>query len=107
MKARSMLEGATYDPKTLKIISQAFDDAWESIAELYDDPAEIEHARLRLAKSVLTVAPLIGADAEAISNAAVEHFALSYRDRSNPAELVSERDFAPDADRPVPITRSR
>ena len=89
-----MLEGATFDPQTLKVVCQAFDDAWAGIAELYYYPAEVEHARLRLAKSVLTVAPQLGTDAQAIKDAALQHFALSYRDRSSPSEPLMEHDAA-------------
>ena len=28
MKARKLIEGATYGPETLKVIGKAFDDAW-------------------------------------------------------------------------------
>jgi len=85
MKARSMLEGATYDPETLKVVCQALDDARAGIAEMYYYPAEVEHARLHLAKSVLAVAPLL-TDAQANKNAALQHFALNHRERSGPAE---------------------
>jgi len=87
MKARAMLEGATYDPKTLKVVCQAFDDAWADISKLYYYPAEVEHARFRLAKSALAVAPQCGTDVHAIKNAALQHVALNYRDRSSPADL--------------------
>ena len=80
-----MLEGATYDPQTLKVVRQAFDEAWAGIAEKYCNPAEAEHARLRLAKSVLAVAPLLGVDVQAIKHAALQHFALNCRERSDPA----------------------
>jgi hypothetical protein len=86
MKALSMLEGATYDPKTLKAICQAFDEAWAGIAELYDYPGEAEHARLGLAKSVLAVSPEHGSDVEALKSAALQHFALNYRDSSAPSD---------------------
>ena len=32
MKARDLIEGATYGPETLKVICKAFDDAWSEIA---------------------------------------------------------------------------
>ena len=31
MKARKLIEGATYGPETLKVIGKAFDDAWSEI----------------------------------------------------------------------------
>ena len=56
VKARRLIEGATYDPATVKALSQAFDEAWASIAHHYSAPAEIERARLTLANSLLAVA---------------------------------------------------
>ena len=32
MKARQLIQGATYGPETLKVIGKAFDDAWSEIA---------------------------------------------------------------------------
>jgi len=91
MKARKLLESATYDPATLKVICQAFDEAWASIAEFYDAPTEIEDTRLRLANSVLRVAGLYGTDVEAMKDGALQHLALNYRNRSNPAEPFSKQ----------------
>lgn len=31
MKARAMIEGAAYGPDDLKVVGQAFDDAWEEM----------------------------------------------------------------------------
>ena len=31
MKARELIQGATYGPETLKVIGKAFDDAWSEI----------------------------------------------------------------------------
>ena len=43
MKARRMMDGASYGPDVLKVIGQAFDEAWRDIAGNFgDDPAEIE-----------------------------------------------------------------
>jgi hypothetical protein len=89
MKARKILEGASYHPATVKALCQAFDEAWASIQELYYYPAEVEAARLKLANSVLAVAALHGTDVEALKNAALQHFALNYRDRSDPGDPFS------------------
>jgi hypothetical protein len=86
MKARKVLEGASYDPATLKALCQAFDAAWASIEELYYYPAEVETARLKLANSVLAVATLHGTDVDALKNGALQHMALNYRDKTDPAE---------------------
>jgi hypothetical protein len=55
-KARQLIAGATYDPMTLKTISQAFDDAWASVAPNYVSPLAVEAARLKLANIVLSLA---------------------------------------------------
>ena len=57
MKARQLIEGATFDPAQLKTIGQAFDDAWEHISPQVSARAEaIEAARYKLAHLVLSVA---------------------------------------------------
>jgi hypothetical protein len=55
-KARQLIAGATYDPNTLKAISQAFDDAWTSVAHNYASLLTVEAARLKLANIVLSLA---------------------------------------------------
>ena len=89
MKARKVLEGASFDPDTLKALGQALDAGWASIAHLYGGPLEIESARLRLANSLLAVANLHGRDVEALKNAALQHMALNYRDRTDPGSSHS------------------
>ncbi len=57
MKARQLIEGATFDDKQLKAISKAFGDAWEQIApQISKRPAAIEATRLKLATIVLSIA---------------------------------------------------
>ena len=54
MKARKLLENATLGPADLKIVSQAFDQAWEQIKGRYQTNAlAVEAARIRLANAVL------------------------------------------------------
>ena len=54
MKARKLLENATLGPADLKIVSQAFDQAWEQIKGRYQTNAlVVEAARIRLANAVL------------------------------------------------------
>ena len=54
MKARKLLENATLGPADLKIVSQAFDQAWEQIKGRYQTNAlVVESARIRLANAVL------------------------------------------------------
>ena len=55
-KARALIGAASFDPDTLKMIGQAFDDAWASVAQSYTSPLAIEAARLKLANIVLSLA---------------------------------------------------
>jgi hypothetical protein len=80
MDARELIEGATHGPEALKAIGQAFDDAWAQIAGNFgEDPSEIEAARDRLARAVLTVADESIPDAGALKQAALARVALHYR----------------------------
>jgi hypothetical protein len=57
VKARSLIDGANFDPSQLKIIGQAFDAAWDEIKPTVSKRATaVEDARLKLANAVLTVA---------------------------------------------------
>ena len=57
MKARKLIEGATYGPETLKVIGKAFDDAWSEIAGHFThNGLQAQSARLKLAHAVLAVA---------------------------------------------------
>src|SRR5688572_26381785 len=71
MKARRMIDGASYGPDVLKVVGQAFDEAWHEIAGNFgDDPTEIETARLKLADAVLSVASEDSRDVETLKNGA-------------------------------------
>jgi hypothetical protein len=52
-----LIDGASFGPATLKVIGQAFDEAWAEIARNFgDNPTQIEHARLRPAEALLSIA---------------------------------------------------
>ena len=81
MKARQLLDGASYGPEALKAIGQAFDEAWVTIAGNFgDDPLDIEKARLRLANALLSIAHEYSRD-QVLIRAALEAMALAYRRR--------------------------
>jgi hypothetical protein len=85
MKARELVEGASYGPDALKVMGEAFDAAWQSIAGNFgDDPQDIEKARLRLAHALLSVAREDSRDVEALKTAALAAMALAYRKRPSP-----------------------
>jgi len=82
MKARQLIDGASYGPEALKAMGRAFEEAWAEIAGNFGDhPVDIEAARLRLAKALLSVASEDSRDAEALKRGALGAMALAYRDR--------------------------
>jgi hypothetical protein len=57
MKARGLINTSSFEPETVEAMGQAFDDAWARIARMFDtNSVEIEAARMRLAKAMLSVA---------------------------------------------------
>ena len=84
MKARQLIDGASFGPEALKAIGQAFDKAWLEIAGNFgDDPGEIERARYRLATTLLSVASEDSRHVEVLKQAALQRMALDYRVRPN------------------------
>ena len=80
MKARQLIDGASFGPDALKAIGAAFDAAWAEIAnDFRTDPVEIEAARLRLASAVLSVAFEDSRDVQVLKQAALQRMALDYR----------------------------
>ena len=88
MKARQLIDGATLGPEALKVIGQAFDQAWAQIAANYgNDPKDIERGRLRLARAVLEVATDDSRDVDQLTRASLEAMALGYKKKSSPPPL--------------------
>jgi hypothetical protein len=82
MEADKLIDGATYGPEALKVIRQAFDEAWTSIAATYGHyPQDIERARLRLARAVLSVAQDGTQTVGQLKVAALQAMALGYKTR--------------------------
>jgi hypothetical protein len=72
MRARQLIADSSYGPETLKVLFQAFDEAWKVVEPLTSqDEMAVEAARLKLASIVLTVATRESRDAEQIKNAAL------------------------------------
>jgi hypothetical protein len=83
MKARRMIDGASYGPNALRTIGQAFDEAWREIAGNFgNDPGAIELARVKLATAVLSVACEESRDVDTVKNGALQAMALDYRARA-------------------------
>ena len=98
MKARALIDGASYGPDALKVMGQAFDEAWSTIAGNFgSDPQDIEKARLRLANAILSIADEDSRDVDVLKRAALQRMALDYR-RRNDVGFAGEK--APDAKMP-------
>src|SRR5262245_37640163 len=80
-----LIDGASYGPEALKVIGQAFDEAWRDIAGNFgDDSPDVERARNRLARAILSIAHDDTRDVGALRRAALERMALDYKRRANP-----------------------
>jgi hypothetical protein len=80
--ARQLIDGASFGPEALKAIGAAFDAAWTEIAGNFGDDAEdVEKARLRLAKALLSIANDDSRDIDVLKRAALQRMALDYRRR--------------------------
>jgi hypothetical protein len=80
MQVRRLIEGASYGPQALKVMGQAFDEAWLQICGNFgDDDRAVERARLRLARALLSVADDECRDSGCLKQAALERMALDYR----------------------------
>ena len=76
MKARELIEGASYGPEALKAIGRAFDEAWASIAGNFSDD-QIEAGRLRLANALLAVAKDNSRDVEVMKREALDRMRMA------------------------------
>src|SRR5262245_2967999 len=85
MKARRLVEGATFRPETVKAMGEAFDQAWAQIAGHFGDtPHEIENARLKLTEALLSIATDEGTDVVALKAGALHTMAMDYRSATCP-----------------------
>jgi hypothetical protein len=85
--SRQLIEGAAYGPEALKVIGQAFDEAWLDIAGNFgDDQPNVEKARNKLARVILSIADDDSRDVSALRRAALERMAFDYRTQ-NPARV--------------------
>jgi hypothetical protein len=82
MRARQLIDGASFGPEALKAIGKAFDAAWAEIAgNNGNDPNDIDKARYRLANALISVASEDSRDVEALKRGALEEMALDDRRR--------------------------
>ncbi len=80
--ARQLIDGASFGPEALNASGAAFDAAWAEIAGNFGDEFEdVEKARLRLAKAMLSIADEDSREVEVLKRAALQRMALDYRRR--------------------------
>jgi hypothetical protein len=81
MKAHSLIEGSDFPPEALRVMFQAFDEAWAEVSHHFaTDEAEKEHARTRLAHAILAVAKADSRDAQSLKEEALRVMAMAYRE---------------------------
>jgi len=81
MRARQLIDGASFGPDALRVIIQAFEAAWTEIAPNFGaDPEDIDNARFKLATALLSIANEDSRDVQVLKKAALQRMALDYRD---------------------------
>ena len=71
MEAWALIEDSAFGPETIKVIGQAFDEAWADIGGNYGDVLR-EGARFQLARAMLSIARDGNLDVATLKNAAIE-----------------------------------
>ena len=77
MKARRLLEGATYPPETLAVVFKAFDQAWAEIEPGFVGDGPREDGRLTLASILLLLARDHVGDVDELKRTALKVMARS------------------------------
>ncbi len=94
IKPRPLIDGASYGPAALKAIGQAFDEAWDCIADNFGGELKsTEEGRLRLAEALLSVACEHSRDVEALKRGALEAMALYYKSPPEPGPRAPQPSF--------------
>jgi hypothetical protein len=81
MKARQLIDGASFGPEALKVIGQAFDEAWASIAGNFAKGLETDNACVALANVLLATASDDSRDVAALKSAGLEVMRIRYQHR--------------------------
>ena len=85
MRAHQLIAGASFGPDAVKVIGEAFDQAWAQIEGNFGrDSSDTERARYRLACAVLSVASENSRNVSELKKAALEAMASGYRNRPFP-----------------------
>src|SRR5262245_37854676 len=96
MRARQLIDGASFGPAALMAIGEAFDAAWAQIAGNFGNvPIDIDKARYRLASALLSVASEDSRDVEILKGTALKAMMLSHRERARGANAGPRRNQLP------------
>jgi len=83
MRARQLIDSASFGPDALKAIGTAFDAAWAEIADHFgNDPNDIENARYQLANAILSIAT-DSRDVEVLKKIALQRMAIGHHRASD------------------------
>src|SRR5262245_12847644 len=92
MRARELIDGASFGPDALRAIGEAFEAAWADIAGNFgNDPADIENGRYKLATALLSVASEDSRDVGVLKKAALLRLALDYRNMTTTYHELERR----------------
>ena len=73
-----VIEGASFGPDTLKVIGQAFDQAWADVDDAFPTPLAKKAARLFLANALLALATADSRDVGALRLYGMQALAVKY-----------------------------
>ena len=92
MRARQLIEGASFNPRTVMAMGKAFDQAWLEIADTFAGDEElIDRTRIHLAHAVLIVADEDCRNVERLKNEALQILALTFCDPAPVDTFVQKR----------------
>ncbi len=80
MRAKRIIDGAAFGPDVLKVVRQAFDDAWSMVADKFA-PDEHEAAREVLARSMMSATRDNSTDVAMLREAGLRAMILKYPSR--------------------------
>ena len=79
MRARQLRDTVSYDQEALKVMGEAFDQAWRDIAGNFVSDGDKDVARLKLTSALLSVASNDCCEVLSLKRAALMAMARSYR----------------------------
>lgn len=83
MRARRIIEGSAFGPDVIRIATEAFEAAWNDIADRIDE-SQHEEAREALATAIIDATREDSADAELLRGAGLRAMARAFPDRLPP-----------------------